>query len=380
MKHPSQEDLLGYVLGALDAQEHRDLQQVIDQNPELEEQLLQIKTSLMPLDALDTAGPRTGLARRTCEAVASWQKQQDLIEPPKFTDLSALAGSVEQISTTGVQLNDVGPDGQELSEAQNLDAATEPVPVSSEPKIRPAISERIFHPTTWSIPDVLVGMAVLMICAGILFPTINYTRNASRIYACQDNLRKVGVAMMNYSSIHEGNFVPIPLTGNLSASGCYAPVLKDAGLVEDDSVFSCAGVAASKSVNIPSCDQVAASECEKEIDHYRRTMGGHFGYTMGYLENNKYCSPRYKGRLNVVLLADQPSSDLPGRRSANHNGSGQNCLFEDGRVVFVKGHAYGGDALFENDYGIVAPGSHERDNVIAPSHLSVQTGSWVSRN
>ena len=368
MKHPSQEDLLGYVLGALDAQEHRDLQQVIDQNPELEEQLLQIKSSLMPLDALETAGPRTGLARRTCEAVASWQKQQDLVEPPQFTDLSALAGSVEQISTTGVQLDDVGPDGQELElTAQSVS--------NSQPKIRPAISERIFHPTTWSIPDVLVGMAALLICAGILFPTINYTRNASRIYACQDNLRKVGVAMMHYSSINEGNFVPIPLTGNLAASGCYAPVLKDAGLIEDDSVFSCAGV--TKSINIPSCDQVAAAKDEKEVDHYRRTMGGHFGYTMGYLENDRYCSPRYKGRMNVVLLADQPSSDLAGRRSANHNGSGQNCLFEDGRVVFVKGHAYGGDALFENDYGIVAPGSHERDNVIAPSHLSVQPSAWT---
>ena len=72
MKQPSQEELLGYVLGALDAQEQRNVQQLIDQNPELEEQLLEIKNSLLPLDCLDTSGPRPGLARRTCEMVACW--------------------------------------------------------------------------------------------------------------------------------------------------------------------------------------------------------------------------------------------------------------------------------------------------------------------
>lgn len=75
MKHPSQEDLLGYVLGALDAPEHREIQQLIDQNPEIEEELLRIKSSLLPLDELDSGKSRPGLARRTCEAVAAHVKQ-----------------------------------------------------------------------------------------------------------------------------------------------------------------------------------------------------------------------------------------------------------------------------------------------------------------
>ena len=52
MKHPSQEDLLGYVLGALDAQEERDLQEQIDANPEIEDQLLEIRNSMTPLESL----------------------------------------------------------------------------------------------------------------------------------------------------------------------------------------------------------------------------------------------------------------------------------------------------------------------------------------
>ena len=76
MKNPSQEDLVGYVLGALDATEQRQVQAMIDNDPALEEQLLEIKNSLLPLEAIDSpTGPPVGLARRTCEAVAVSAKQ-----------------------------------------------------------------------------------------------------------------------------------------------------------------------------------------------------------------------------------------------------------------------------------------------------------------
>jgi hypothetical protein len=342
---PSQEDLLGYVLGALDAQEQRDLEQLIDQNPEIEEQLLQIRTSMLPLDHLETAGPRTGLARRTCESVAG--RQQGLND----ACYPGISGTLEA-----------------CLQAASADATLDEEPASD---FRPSVSDRILHPSTWSVPDVLVGMALIAILAGILFPTISYTRYNSRLMACQHNLSEVGVALMNYSSANEGRFVVIPREGNLAVSGCFGPILKDAGFLEDDTLLSCAGVAANlPPVHIPSCEQVESAVCEREVDHLRRTMAGHFGYTMGYCENDQYVSPRFMGRTNVVLLADQPSLDLPGRRSANHSGRGQNCLFEDGRVEFVVGHMYGCDALFENDYGVVGPGSSAGDNVIAPSHLS----------
>lgn len=345
MNTPSQEDLLGYVLGALDAQEQRDIEKLIDQNPEIEEQLLRIRTSMLPLDQLNTAGPRAGLARRTCEAVAS--RQQGL----KDAAYPGISGALEAC----------------------LEAASVHERLDQEAAIglRPSVSDRILHPSSWSVPDVLVGIASIAILAGILFPTISYTRYNSRLMACQHNLSEVGVALMKYSSVNEGLFVIIPREGNLSASGCFGPILKDAGLLEDDLLLSCAGIAANlPPVHIPSCAQVENAICEMEVDHLRRTMAGHFGYTMGYRENDQYVPPRFMGRTNVVLLADRPSLNLPGRRSANHSGRGQNCLFEDGRVEFVVGHSYGSDALFENDYGIVGPGSSVGDNVIAPSHLS----------
>ncbi len=359
MKTPSQEELLGYVLGALDAQEQRDVQQLIDENPEIEEQLLQIKNSLQPLDCLQSSGPRPGLARRTCESVASWQHESALGNP---TDVSSLDSSIRAAF-------DVEADDPRLVAAEDVATYNVRRP-QTQPAIRSSVSQRFLHPNTWSIPDVMVGMAIIAIMAGILFPAISYTRYNSRIAACQNNMGQIGMALMSFSSAHEGQFVTIPRDGKLSNIGCFGPILKDSGFVEDDSVFACAGVASKTPVQIPSCDQIKNSHCAKQMDHYRKTMCGHFGYTMGYQENGQYQSPRDMGRTNVVLVADRPSC-LPGRVSKNHGGKGQNCLFEDGRVAFVVGPAFGGDAIFENDYGVVGPGSHSGDNVIAPSHLSL---------
>ena len=91
---------------------------------------------------------------------------------------------------------------------------------------------------------------------------------------------------------------------------------------------------------------------------------------MGYGDGKKYQPLSNSGLTNTVLVADMPSVNKPGRRSINHGSWGQNCLFGDGRVEFIKGDSVGEDAIFVNDYGMVAPGTSPRDSVIAPSHLS----------
>ena len=93
MNSPVQEDLLGYVLGALDATEERSVQQKIEQDPALQEEVRKLKASLVPLDFLDApSGLRTGLARRTCEWVAGTSKNPEAIETTPYTDhLAAFA-------------------------------------------------------------------------------------------------------------------------------------------------------------------------------------------------------------------------------------------------------------------------------------------------
>ncbi|MDC0284030.1 hypothetical protein OAK85_01630 [Mariniblastus sp.] len=354
MKNPSQENLLGYVLGALDAQEQRDIQQTIDENPEIEEQLLKIKGDLLPLDCLDSSPPQPGLARRTLESVAIWQNSSPLASTSHSPN--SLAESV-------------------LAAIDSAEASDEPDSKSSKPRLRVSISDRLLHPNTWSLPDVLVGTAFLAIFAGLLFPVISYTRFQSRIAVCDSNLQAFGNGIITYSGANEGRFVAIPRMNHLVSVGHIGPVLKDAGLLEDDSVLACPGIASSRPpVNIPTCEQIEAAQTLTELDYYLQNSLGHFGFSMGHQVNGTYQPPRVcgnsiRGVSYVIIAGDRPSANMPGRASMNHSSHGQNILFEDGSTRYVVGHSLGEDAIFENDYGIVGPGSHFGDNVIAAAHL-----------
>ncbi len=322
MKQPSQEDLLGFVLGALDADEHNQVQHQIENDPQLEEQLLDIKSQIMPLELLD--GPtcnRPGLARRTCELIAAIQKDELLVDRP------------------------VKPQPAEHRE-----------PLASKP--------------SWTLTDFLITAAACGILASLLFPALAYTRHRSQLAGCQNNLRNLGVALLTYSNMNDGKFVEIPPTGNLATAGIFAPILKDAHLIIDDSDLVCPEVDRNVPLVVPTVEQVKLCTDPAQLEYFRRTMAGDYGYSMGYYQNNRHLWPRNVGRAQLIVLADKPSIDLPGRGSPNHRGTGQNCLFEDGHFEFVSRSAFGDDAIYENDYGIVAPGVDSQDSVIGASHHS----------
>lgn len=418
MNYPLQEDLLGYVLGALDATEERDIQQKIEHDPDLKNQVQRIRERLLPLEALETpTGMRPGMARRTCEWVAGVDKDPGLAAPHQIEDTNHIEAFPESVtdSQASTPLQNVAGaqaasnvdfqsrqdsthqtnPGVESNSARPIDT---PVASSKDPSIagvassiagendtadptRPielsaGLSEdarfQLLHPGTWSMADALTGVAILAVMGGILFPAISYQRFHSRLLSCQDNLHSIGHALIQYSDINGGNFVEIPTQGRLSASGYFAPALMDANLIQDDAVFSCAGLAQhgpQTPVHIPSIAQIKSATGD-HLQHLRRTMSGNYGYSMGYQNDDRYRPLSNRGLTNTVLVADMPSLNQPNRHSINHGNWGQNCLFGDGHVTFIRGDSIGQDAIFVNDYGVVAPGTSELDSVIAPSHLS----------
>lgn len=357
MKHPSQEDLLGYVLGALDAQEERNLQEHIDASPEVEEQLLELRHSMAPLESLTfgDAGGRPGLARRTCELVANLKHgKQELLESSDAINEMFGASDSDAISEMF---------GGALDDGPAPDAKVEPASSFSR------FTDRFVHPGSWSRIDLLAGVAILAIFASILLPAISQSRFHGRVNSCQRNLYHVGTAMLVYTDMHNGEFINVP-EGNseVSNAGLFAPILRNSGIVEDDSLFACAGRRESEPLRIPTLQQIRSAK-GSQLETLRRRMGGHFGYALGFFENDKYSAPRNDGSAHTVIIADIPAAEMPGRSSNNHAGKGQNCFFADGHVEFVPTHAIGGDAIYENDLGIVGPGLGSHDNVIAPCHL-----------
>ncbi len=353
MKHPSQEDLLGYVLGALDAQEARDLEEQIDANPLIEEQLLEIRSAMAPLDSLSFGEPghRPGLARRTCELVANLKHNKQEL----FEDSNAIGEIFGASNSNSIR--------EIFDDRPAAESELQPASVFSQ------ITDRLVHPASISRIDVLAGIAIMAIFASILLPAISQSRFNGRINSCKHNLREVGTAMLVYTDLHSGRFVNVAGADvDSSTTSMLAPALKGRGFIPDDSLFSCAGLAQMEPPRIPTLQQVR-SATGAQLEVLKRRMGGDFGYSLGFFDGKKYSAAKNDGSSHTVLIADMPSADMPGRSSRNHGGKGQNCFFADGRVQFITAHAIGDDAIYENDLGIVGPGVGERDNVIAPSHL-----------
>ena len=323
MKDPSQEDLLGYVLGALDAEQHQELQQLIDQDPQLDERLLEIKAQLVPLEMLDddNEGMRPGMARRTCELVANYS-----VQPKSVAASSAFSDPIGHRSLS--------------------------------------------RSSSWMMKDFLVAAACVGIMASLLFPVLTYTKQQANIVDCGNNLRSIGMALASFSENNNGRFVEIPSEGPFSFAGIVAPTLKEAHVIDDDNWFTCKGVKRDQPFMIPSTDQIRRCSTGDQGDYFRKISSGDYGYSFGHMEGDKYVSPCNMGRSYVIIAADKPSTRSIDGPSENHGCRGQNCLFEDFHVRFVKGNANGEDLVYVNAYNVVGPGVGARDSVIGASHLS----------
>ena len=301
-----------------------------------------------PSEVRNTMGV-VGLARRTIEAMAIVQNAEQVTSKEASSITDAL-------STTNKDSSSEDLASPKLSES--------PMPAS---KLRGS---------GWSFADVMVAVAACVVLAALIFPAVNYSRDQVKLQMCQNNLQTMGVAFQTFSNMNDGCFPKIPMEGNLATTGSFAPMLKEANLIADSDLV-CAGVSRDGTLVIPTVEQINSCSDSQLLERYRRQMSGDYGYSLGYIENSSHVWPRNLGRSRRIILADSPSSNMQGRRSANHRGKGQNCLFEDGHWEFVKGHAVGEDAIYENEYGIVAPGVDSADNVIGASHLSPSRFSVV---
>jgi len=342
---PNSADLLGYMLGALDATETQQIENAIKENPDLEKELANVESMVAPLEHLDyTSNVPPGVARRTVEYVAGQHRDVDMdsmAEPDIVSDVSKVENSKVDRMTTAVEYGGRG--------------------------------------RNWSLTDVLVVCVSVALLIAIAIPTIQYTRHQNQLAKCENNLRQVGNALMSYRDISgKSSFLQIPQCSDrrFDVAGFYAPALKNTGLVEDDSVFFCAGNLAQYPTDqprsIPTIDEIKQADDLSLVD-LKRNMGGDFGYCMGYYDKkNRYCSPESRGRPNYAILADKPSMTLPGHSTSNHGGNGQNVWFEDGHIEFLPNpETRCGDAIYLNNNGECAPSLCPNDSCIGSSCSSV---------
>ncbi len=328
MTEPAREQMLGYLLGALDDNEQSEIENILDNDAAVRRELAILHRSLAPLDAARREfSPPAGLASRTSAFVAESALATKEAEDPAAT--SFLAAPL-------------------LAPAVAAAASAEPAKHAA--KMQPVDSPRgSAGRVRWQ--DSIVAAGIMVAACGLLFPAILDSREQARIMECQNNLHEIGTALVSYSDNHNGYFPKVPAQGNPAAAGIYARRLLENGYLSNVRQVVCPGS------DLADADEPATM---------KGRMGGSYGNTLGHIKDGRYHDTQNLHRENFALMADSPSYAVLSLQSRNHGGNGQNVLYEDGHVKFLSTTKPLGlsDDVFTNDDGLVAAGMHADDSVI----------------
>lgn len=316
------ENLVGYLLNALDPEAQREVEEYVRDHPEAQKRLELLRQVLQPL-AADSDGmtPPPGLRVRTLAHIAT-QQCRNLPAAPRPTR--------SQIGTSGRR--------------------------------------------AWRRADMLVAAAVL-ISAGLFFPAaIFQVRYEQMRRGCQHNLRAFGEALSTYSDIRNPGAIPniADLGGPHAVAGALVPVLHHAGVLARDANIRCPAVGP-RTPSSHTLDQVRTLT-EQEVDQHASNWMGDYAYTLGHWDKGRVLVPVWSsGR--VPVMADGPPVNCEqkgGRNSSNHRNKGQNVLHADGHVQFIRNCSIANDDIYVNQDGKVAPGVHAGDTVLGGSKARIK--------
>ena len=314
-------DLVGFVLGALEPEEHSRIAEKISGSPELQEAVDRLYASLPKTpESWQSVRPPSGLARRACEKVVDFDRTRELF-------------------------------------------------VQSDLASQPASKARTYAGSGWSWRDIVVLAGTCLAVALILLPSILNSRYQARIAMCQNNLRQVSTALQHYSQSHAGFLPSAELGSRLGVAGAYGPILRDAELIQDRLLLCPSSPLSQSNFSIPTTLEITRSDGAK-LSHLQRKMGGTYAYTMGYYDQEGWHAPRSSQRPYVMVMADTNDSSNS-QYSRRHGSRGQNILFEDGHTAFLQdcsAHLLGDDdSIYVNRFGLVAAGVDPLDTVLGPS-------------
>jgi hypothetical protein len=329
------EQLIGYVLGALDEHEHQYVEQQLGSDPLWQCELEAVQKHLEPLvDAYREYQPPVDLGQRTRMFVAQESARLN-VERPRRSQ-STFDGSYE-------------------------------------------VAGR------WRMADWVVVAGICMAAGALFFPALLNSRFSARMVSCQHNLREIGVALTRFSETSRDRLLPAAATdGNRAFAGFYACELQQAGFLPDSRLVICPDSPLARDANhfrIPKTSEIDAAVGE-EILLMQRVAGGAYAYTLGYICNGQFFGPRNLNRPYFVLMADAPSLEFG--RFAVH-GKGLNVLYEDCHVRYVCDLQKDNDVLVDNPFcnrfGRIEAGTDIDDAVVAPSYHPplLKNTSTVSR-
>ena len=341
------EQLLGYLLGALDQDEIEVVEDLLLHRPELHLELDHLRELLDPLDEVpaDEATP-LHLAERTCNLVEFHAVRES---DPGHSSLDPL------ISNNPPPASVVGP---------------RQVVVMGDTQ------------SSWTALDMFVAIGVCLSLSVLFLPALAASRDQARTLQCQNQLAHLGIALHTYFD-NFGSFPAIPQDGEHNFAGIFASKLRECELLEDESQLICPSSPLAESLGewrgvfvVDGHDTSGLSSSAFRSDALSsgtasyeavRQSGGSYAYCLGIVVQGQYQMPDYESRPTFALLGD--GSWASGGNRIGHGKCGQNLLYKDGQVQWVKtvGFETAPDHPYRNLRGQVSAGLSVDDSVLGDS-------------
>jgi hypothetical protein len=312
------DNLVGYLLNALDPQTQRDVEAYLKTDPQAQQRLELLRRALEPLAAdREEIEPPAGLVYRTLGAIAEYRCR--------------------------------------------------PLPQAPAPRPRMAFSRSRW----WTRADVLVAAGIFLTVFGVGVPKLKEIRDTRDRVACSDNLRGLHAALVDYSLKHDGKFPNVaeqPWPRNVA--GMVVPLIDDPDANPQRLLHvRCPATRRPPPVRRSLKQLQAMSAAEFNADVAEHLLGC-YAYSLGHRDAaGKIHGPRRADNQYEPIMADRPPHDRTAGNSLNHGGRGQNVLYIGGSVQFHPLPTIEDDHIYLNQGspGRVAAGIHPRDIVLGSS-------------
>ncbi|HQR41680.1 MAG TPA: hypothetical protein PLX97_03325 [Gemmatales bacterium] len=340
-------DLLGYIIHALPPQEEREVEELLENQPELRKELQRIRPLLKALDTQEEFEPSKDLIFRTLRAAATAHSQEEAARKP----VSQPVLPVKPATKTGVhQLPGLEP-------------------------WKPSELETV--PTNWRRADAWALIAVILLIVIAIPPVLQYVRDRAMQTECRDNMRQLYTAFNGYMQANNGKIPVLATTGPASHAGVYASILRDSGLWGERLRLGC-----------PPNSPTQPEPLTKVMAHndndmaYWQKFAGSYAYHLGYLQNvngtPQLTSLKVGDGDTIPILADRPARFGEGQNwatanSPNHGSRGQNVLHLGGHVAFLPFRsAINGDDrdIYRNHQNLPHAGLDKFDCVLGASEAT----------